>query len=95
MMKIKLSLGKKTIRSIEFQVTTILSNLHDGTIEIRNIRPHRTDIGNYVWITYRTSRDQNLTLSRNFALQRIGDLCDVWLDSPTNQINQITSTDAA
>ena len=86
-MRIKLSLGKQTIRSIEFQVTTILSHLHNGTIEIRKTRPHRTDMGNYVWITYRTSLDRNLTYRRNFSLQRIGDLCDVWLDSPSNQIN--------
>ena len=34
MKKIKLSLGSKTLRSIEFQVSTILQSLHAGAIEI-------------------------------------------------------------
>lgn len=85
-MKTKLSLGKKTLRSIEFQVTTILQTLHDGAIEISKIRPHRTDIGNHVWITYRTAVAPEKTMCRNFALQRIGECCDVWLDSTSLEV---------
>jgi len=95
MKKIKLSLGSKTLRSIEFQVSTILQSLHDGAIEIRKIRPHRNDIGNHAWITYRTSIDPKLLLCRNFALQRVGECCDVWLDSPSNDFRQIIDTNAA
>ena len=95
MKRTKLYLGKATICSIEFQVITILQSLHGGAIEIRKTRPHRTDIGNFVWITYRTAIDPELTLSRNFALQRVGDCCDVWLDSLPNQFRQIFSGDAA
>ena len=95
MKKIKLSLGSKTLRSIEFQVTTILHSLHAGAIEIRKIRPHRTALGNYIWITYRTSIDPERSFCRNFAMQRVGECCDVWLDSPSNDFMQIIDTDAA
>lgn len=95
MKKIKLSLGRKTLRSIEFQVTTILQSLHVGAIEIRKIRPHRTDIGNYVWITYRTSIDPERLFCRNFAMQRVGECCDVWLDSPSNQFRRDIDNNAA
>ena len=95
MTRTKLTLGKKTIRSIELQVTTILQSLHRGAIEITKTRPHRTNIGNFAWITYRTAIDPELTLSCNFALQRVGDCCDVWLDSLPNQFRRIISGDAA
>lgn len=95
MNKTKLSLGKKTIRSIEFQVTIILQSMHAGAIEIRKVRPHRTNIGNYVWITYRASIAPEHDFCRNFAIQRIGDCCDVWLDAPPFQFSQSICNDAA
>lgn len=85
----------KTIRSIELQASTILESLHVGDIEIRKIRPFRKDIGNFVRITYHTSMDPELLLCQNFALQRVGDCCDVWLDLPANQYSQNIGNDAA
>ncbi len=95
MKKRKLSLGGKTISSIEFQVAIILQPRHEGIIEIGKILPYKTDAGNFVGITFRTSTNPKLALHRTFAIQKVGHCCDVWLDTPSNQFRKPTVIGAA
>lgn len=95
MKKSKLTLGRLTIQSIELQVTTILKSIHGGGIVIRKINPLRTDTGNFVSVQFKTPADPQLRQSRIFAIQRIGNCCDVWLDGPGIAFDQGPTTDAA
>ena len=91
-MKTKLHLGKKTLASISLQVTTILESLLGGSTEIKQMKPHRLNAGNFVLVRFISSAQPEMERSRLFAVQRIGDCCDVWLEGPadldeTNQLN--------
>lgn len=91
----KLTLGKRTIQSLELQITTILSSMHGGDIAIRKIIPQRTDTGNHVCVKFNTPAEPLQTRSRIFAIQRIGDCCDVWLEGPGSHYGQNPTNDAA
>jgi hypothetical protein len=81
----KLTLGKKTLLSIHGQIETILASIHGGKIEIKKVKPQRTNTENFLWVNYRISTEPQLTRGRIFAMQRVGNCCDVWLESPSNR----------
>ena len=91
----KLTLGFRTLQSLELQVTTILKSIHGGRIVIQKIIPHRTDIGNLVCVKFNTAAERERTRSRLFAIQRIGNCCDVWLEGPESPFEQNPPNDAA
>ena len=92
--KIKLTLGRLTIQSIELQVTTILKSIH-GRIVVLKINPLRTDTGNFVLVQFKIPADSQLKQSRIFAIQRIGNCCDVWLEVPESRFAQNSTKGAA
>ena len=91
----KLTLGKRTIQSLELQIMTILQSIHGGDVAIRKIIPHRTDTGNHVCVRFNTPAEPEQMRSRIFAIQRIGNCCDVWLDGPGSHCGQSPTNDAA
>ena len=91
----KLTLGFRTLQSLELQITTILSSMHGGEIAIRKIIPQRTDTGNHVCVKFNAPDDPDQTRSRIFAIQRIGNCCDVWLEGPGSHYGQNPTNDAA
>ena len=95
MKKNKLTLGHKTLKSIDLQVVTILQSIHGSGIAIRKIIPRRTDTGNYVCVKFNTPAEPEQTRSRIFAIQRIGDCCDVWLEGPGSPFEQDPTNHAA
>ncbi|MEO8615180.1 MAG: hypothetical protein ABI600_08580 [Luteolibacter sp.] len=78
----KLTLGKKTLQSIHLQLETILKSVHGEEIKIKKVKPQRTGTGNFLLAKYRTVADPQLTRSRYFAMVRIGECCDIWLEKP-------------
>ena len=91
----KLTLGFRTLQSLELQITTILQSIHGGEIAIRKIIPQRTDTGNHVCVKFNTPTEPDQPRSRIFAIQRIGDCCDVWLEGPGGHNEQNPTNDAA
>lgn len=81
-MKKKIHLGKKTMMSLEFQITTILASLSKTEVRIDKLKPVRHNTGNFIIATYHTITEPEVPRSRYFAHQKIGDCCDVWLESP-------------
>lgn len=82
-MKKKIHLGKKTLMSLELQITTILTSLIRTEVRIDKMEPVRHNTGNFVIVTYHSIIEPELPRSRYFAHQKIGDCCDVWLETPT------------
>ena len=91
----KLTLGFRTLQSLELQITTILQSIHGEDVAIRNIIPQRTDTGNHVFIMFNLLAEPEQTRSRIFAIQRIGNCCDVWLEGPGSPREQNPTNDAA
>lgn len=81
-MKKKIHLGKKTLMSLELQITTILASQHRAEVRIDKMNPVRHNTGNFIIVTYHTIGEPEVPRSRYFAHQKIGDCCDVWLESP-------------
>jgi hypothetical protein len=81
-MKKKIHFGKKTLMSLEFQITTILTHLNRTDVQIDKMKPVRHNTGNFVIVTYHTIPEPKVPRSRYFAHQKIGNCCDVWLETP-------------
>lgn len=81
-MKKKIHLGKKTLMSIEIQIASILTSLSRMEAHVRKLQPVRCHAGNYIHVTYHTIAEPEVPLSRYFAHQKIGDCCDVWMETP-------------
>lgn len=81
-MKKKINLGKKTLMSIEIQIAAILTSLSRTEARVRKLQPIRCHAGNYIHVTYHTITEPEVPRSRYFAHQKIGDCCDVWLETP-------------
>lgn len=79
----KLTLGKKTLRSLHLQLETILRSIHGGEIEIVKVKPQRTGTGNFILAKYRTMADSTVRDSY-FATARVNGCCDIWLENPSN-----------
>ena len=94
-MKTKLHLGKITLTSIAMQATTIFESLLGGPIEIKKLKPHRLNAGNFVLVKFISSAQPEPKRSRLFAIQRIGDCCDVWLEGPADLDGTNLNNDAA
>lgn len=80
----KLTLGKKTLLSINGQIVTILESIHGGRVKLNKIKPQRTDIGNFVRAYFNTLNEPDIPKISVFAMQRVNDCCDIWLESPAN-----------
>jgi len=91
----KLTLGKTILHSIEIQVTSMLRSMHEGELEIRKLTPLRKTSGSFVRVDFRTSGNPGQTHGRVFALERVGDCCDVWLESETNSHGKNINKEAA
>lgn len=94
-MKKKINLGKMTLRSIEIQITTILTTLNRTDVIIDRMKPVRYDTGNFILVTYHTVADPEVQRSRYFAHQKVRDCCDVWLESPPEFNNKQPGNNAA
>ncbi|MDP3849511.1 MAG: hypothetical protein Q8Q59_03335 [Luteolibacter sp.] len=94
-MKKKIHLGKKTLMSLEIQITTILTSLNRTEVRIDKLKPVRHNTGNFVLVTYHTVADPGVLCSQYCAHQKVGDCCDVWLESPPAHTDRITNTCAA
>jgi hypothetical protein len=81
-MKRKLNLGKKTMSSVEIQVTSILQSIHKVEVSVESIAPVRYDHGVYFRVLYHTVNEAEIQRSQYFAHQKTRDCCDVWLESP-------------
>ena len=81
-MKRKLNLGKKTMISVEIQVTSILQSNHKADVSVESIEPLRYDHGIYFRVFYHIVNDSENQRSQYFAHQKTRDCCDVWLESP-------------
>ncbi len=79
----KLSIGRKTMRSVEIQVSSILQSLHKAEVSIASIEPVRFNHGIYFLVGFHTSDEPGTHRSRYFAHQKFRDCCDVLLESPT------------
>jgi hypothetical protein len=90
----KLTPGKKTLLSIHGQIETILAAIQGEEIELKKVKPQRTNTENFLWVDYRISTEPQLIRGRIFAMQRVGDCCDVWLESPSNRCG-VGGNDAA
>jgi hypothetical protein len=84
-MKKKIHLGKKTLMSLEFQITSILTSLTRTEVSIDRMKPVRLDTGYFIHVRYHTLAEPEIQRSRYFAHQKIGDCCDVWLESPDHR----------
>lgn len=93
-MKKKLHLGKPTLRSIEIQILAILQTLYRGKLEISKITPKRTNTGIFLWVKFNTNEPAD-PQSRIFAMQRVGECCDVWLETPASPHFKTSNNDAA
>lgn len=82
MKKNKLHLGKKTLNSIAEQISIILASQFGKPVQLGRLHPHRRDAGNFVAAEFTVPEEPNPSRSRLFAIQRIGDCCDVWLEGP-------------
>jgi hypothetical protein len=78
----KLSIGRKTMQSVEIQVSCILQSLHKAEVSIATIEPVRFNHGIYFLVGFHTSDEPDTHRSRYFAHQKFRDCCDVWLESP-------------
>lgn len=81
-MKKKIHLGKKTLMSLELQITSILTSLSRTEARVRKMQPVRCHAGNYIHVTYHTVAEPEVPRSRYFAHQKVDDCCDVWLETP-------------
>jgi len=91
----KLTLGRTTIHSIKIQVTCILRSLHVGDFQIKKLTPLRRASGNFVRVDFRTSADPGQTHGRVFAVERVGNCCDVWLEPEANLRGENFNQEAA
>jgi hypothetical protein len=91
----KLTLGKTTLHSIEIQVISMLRSLHEGEFEIRKITPLRKTSGSFVRVDFRTSSNPSKTHARVFAVEKVGDCCDVWVEPETYSHGKTTNKEAA
>ena len=57
-MKKKIHFGKKTMKSLELQITSILTSLNRSEVRIDRIKPVRHDIGNFVFEQYENLRSK-------------------------------------
>jgi hypothetical protein len=94
-MKKKIHFGKKTMKSLELQITSILASLNRSEVRIDRIKPIRHDIGNFVCVTYHTVAEPEVQRSRYFAHQKVRECCDVWLESPPEINNDHPGSNAA
>jgi hypothetical protein len=94
-MKKKIHLGKKTLVSLEVQITTILTVLDRTDVIIDKMKPVRHNTGNFVLVTYHTLAEPEDPRSRCFAHQKVRDCCDVWLESPPEFNNSHPGNNAA
>ena len=91
----KLTLGKTTLHSIEIQVISMLRSLHEGEFEIRKLTPLRKTSGSFVRVDFRTSSNPSITHARVFAVEKVGDCCDVWVEPETYSHGKTTNKEAA
>lgn len=94
-MKKKIHFGKKTMKSLELQITSILTSINRSEVRIDRIKPVRHDIGNFVFVTYHTVAEPEVQRSRFLAHQKVRDCCDVWLESPPEFNNDHPGSNAA
>jgi len=78
--KTKLNLGKRALLSATIQVSASLRSRYEGTIEILKMSPKWTEGGNKIVVKFRVGDPQRIILAV-FAMQRIGDCLDLWLES--------------
>ena len=88
-------LGKKTLVSLEVQITTILTVLDRTDVIIDKMKPVRHNTGNFVLVLYHTRAKPEDPRSRYFAHQKVRDCCDVWLESPPEFNNSHPGNNAA
>ena len=81
-MKRKINLGKKTMSSVEIQVTSILETIHKSDITLESIEPVRYVQGVFFRVHYHTTHEPENQRCQYFAHQKTRDCCDVWLESP-------------
>ena len=91
----KLTLGKKTLHSIQIQVISTLRSLHGGELVISKVTTLRKTSGNFVRVDFRTSANLGQTQSRVFAFEKVGHCCDVWLESETDSHGKHINKEAA
>lgn len=94
-MKKKIHLGKKTLMSLELQITTILTSLNRTEVRIDRMKPVRHNTGNFVYVTYHTVAEPEVQRSRFLAHQKVRECCDVWLESPPEFNNDHPGSNAA
>ncbi len=94
-MKKKINLGKKTLMSLEIQITTILTSLNRTEVRIDRMKPVRHNTGNFVFVDYHTTAEPEVPRSRYFAHQQVQNCCDVWLESPPESNNKQPGINAA
>jgi hypothetical protein len=83
-MRRKSNLGKKTMHSVETQVTSMLETKHRERITVKSIERVRYDHGMFFLVSYHTIAEPEKMRSQHFAHQKTGNFCDVWLESPFN-----------
>ena len=72
-MKKKIQFGRKTLMSLELQISSILTSLNRTEARVRKLQPVRCHAGNYIHVTYHTIAKPEVLRSRYFAHQKVGD----------------------
>ena len=94
-MKKKINWGKKTLMSLEFQITAILATLNRAEVRIEKMKPVRHNTGHFIFVTYHKVSDPEVLFTQHFAHQKVRDCCDVWLESPPEFNNDHPGNNAA